>query len=292
LAGLSGLWRGGTFVELVILGGSGAWPKIGQACSGYLVSHHGYRLLIDPGYGVMGELLRYCDPGDLDAVLISHGHPDHCADLNPLLRARVLGRVDHDRLPVVAPRGALDAVLALDPIGAVAAGAEPLYPASGDKINFGPFSVEVGELPHHVTTFGFRITSEDGAVLAYTADSGESSDRVDLALHAGLLLAEVSYPEVVPAEDRSHLSDAAQIARLARDAEVDRCVLTHLMPFADPFRALALVRTAGFEAVELAWPGLTRTIDAPAAAAGLPRRAARKLIDLTDSLPRRASIGW
>ena len=29
-------------------------------------------------------------PDEVDAVFISHGHPDHCADLNPLLRARAL----------------------------------------------------------------------------------------------------------------------------------------------------------------------------------------------------------
>lgn len=182
-------------MELVVLGGSGAWPRAGQACSGYLVEHDGYRLLIDPGYGVMGELLRHCEPTAVDAVLISHGHPDHCADLNPLLRARVLGPVRCGPLPVLAPDGALDALLALDPIVSVAAGAELRSVSSGDKIIFGPLSVQAVELQHHVTTYGFRITADDGGVLVYTADSGDSTDRVDLARYAGLLIAEASYPD-------------------------------------------------------------------------------------------------
>ena len=69
-----------------VLGGCGAWPAAGQACSGYLVEHDGFRLLMDPGYAVAPLL----DPLTVDAVFVSHGHPDHCADLNPLLRARAL----------------------------------------------------------------------------------------------------------------------------------------------------------------------------------------------------------
>ena len=262
-------------MELTVLGGSGAWPRIGQGCSGYLVTEDHFRLLIDPGYGVTGELMRICDPADIDAVLISHGHPDHCADLNPILRARVLGSSRPPRLPVLAPPGAVDPVLALDPIAAVGRGAELVAAASGDVVRFGPFAVEVSELRHHITTYGMRITSDDGAVLAYTADSGDSPDRVELARSAGLLLAEVSYPEDIPAADARYLSDARQVARLAAEAAVGRCVITHLLPNVDPFRALALIRGAGFANVELARPGLTRTVDARPSTARLPRRGRR-----------------
>lgn len=277
-------------MELVVLGGSGAWPRAGQPCSGYLVEHGGFRLLIDPGYGVMGELLRYCDPTAVDAVVVSHGHPDHCADLNPLLRARVLGPTECGPLPVLAPDGALDALLALDPIESVAAGADVRPVGGGDKIILGPLAIIVGELRHHVTTLGFRIVSDDGCVLVYTADSGESSDRVDLARNAGLLIAEASYPDGTPAADARYLSDAAQVARLALDADVDRCLLTHLMPFADPSTALVLARDAGFEEVEIARPGLRHTVEPRPDAIGLPRRAAQRVGGRTNAQPRRASL--
>ena len=73
------------------------------ACSGYLVDHDGFRVLIDPGYATLPRLLEYCDAAAVDAVLVSHGHPDHCADLNPLLRARALTGRPAPRLPVHAP---------------------------------------------------------------------------------------------------------------------------------------------------------------------------------------------
>ena len=77
-------------MRLTVIGGCGAWPAAGQACSGYLVEHDGFRLLIDPGYAIVPRLLERIDATDVDAVLVSHGHPDHCAGLHPLLRARVL----------------------------------------------------------------------------------------------------------------------------------------------------------------------------------------------------------
>src|ERR1700733_5782403 len=96
-------------MRLTVLGGCGAWPAAGQACSGYVVEHDGFRLLIDPGYATMPRLLH-----EVDAVYVSHGHPDHCADLNPLLRARALRDDPPAALPVYALPGAVDAVLALD----------------------------------------------------------------------------------------------------------------------------------------------------------------------------------
>jgi ribonuclease BN (tRNA processing enzyme) len=277
------------------LGGSGLWPRAGQACSGYLLSHDDVRLLIDPGYGVLAELLRHCAASEVDAVLISHGHLDHCADLVPLLRARAFELADgQPALPVVAPDGALTALFELgEASGAVdgwgASVPVELIPPSAAKIGFGPLTVSSAELRHHQTTYGFRITDPSGAVFVYTADSGPSPDRVDLARDAGVLLAETTYPDGVPDADARYLSDARQVASLALDADVDHCVITHLHPSADPIQALTIIRRSGLDSVEYARPGLTREVILRPAATGLPRRAAPKVITMTSSLPRRAA---
>src|ERR1022692_4697612 len=101
-------------MRLTVLGACGAWPEAGQACSGYLVEHDDFRLVVDLGYATMPRLLERVTADRVDAVFISHGHPDHCADLSPLLRARALRDDPPAPLPVYALPGAVDAVLALD----------------------------------------------------------------------------------------------------------------------------------------------------------------------------------
>ena len=78
-------------MRLTVLGGAGGFPPAGGACSGYLIEHDGFRLLVDPGYAIVPRLLEIVPAEAIDAVLVSHGHPDHVADLNPLLRARLMG---------------------------------------------------------------------------------------------------------------------------------------------------------------------------------------------------------
>ncbi|MBX6354764.1 MAG: MBL fold metallo-hydrolase, partial [Micromonosporaceae bacterium] len=200
-------------MKITVLGGSGAFPTAEQACSGYLVEHDGFRLLIDPGYATLPRLLTQVDADEVDAVLISHGHPDHCADLNPLLRARVLRDDDlPPPLPVYAPPGATDAVLALDRPGLLAAGYARHEFSPGDRLDIGPFQVQTRLLPHSVPNAGLRLTA-GGAVLAYTGDTGPSPDVAGLARGADILLAEASYPDEVRADSARYLSSARQAGR-------------------------------------------------------------------------------
>jgi len=224
-------------VKLTVLGGCGAWPAAGQACGGYLVACDGFTVLIDPGYATLPRLLELTAAEDIDAVLVTHGHPDHCADLNPLLRARSLGDARPAALPVYAPPGALDAVLRLD--GRMLAGSFVPYDLAPSRpLEIGPFRLDTWALPHHVPNAGLRL-SGGGKVIAYTGDTGPADALVDLARDADLLLAEATYPEVVPEEDAPYLSSALQAGRTAAAAGAARLLLTHLWPGTRPEPALA-----------------------------------------------------
>jgi len=225
-------------VRLTVLGSCGAWPEAGQACSGYLVEHDGFRLLLDLGYAVVPRLLALLGAGLLDAVFISHGHPDHCADLNPLLRARVMGDDPLPPLPVYAPPGALDAVLALDRPGMLDDGYILHEFTIGSGFDIGPFHARTRLLPHWRPNAGIRLTAAE-QVLAYTGDTGPSLDVVDLAREADLLLAEASFVDQVPEDVAGYLSSARQQGRQAAAAGAGRLVLTHLMPGTDPAAAQA-----------------------------------------------------
>jgi ribonuclease BN (tRNA processing enzyme) len=129
-------------MRLTVLGACGAWPETGQACSGYLVEDDGFRLVVDLGYATVPRLFSWTAADRVDAVFVSHGHPDHCADLNPLLRARVLRERQPAPLPVYAPLGALDAVLALDRPGMLSDGYVLHEFTPGDGFDIGPFRAE------------------------------------------------------------------------------------------------------------------------------------------------------
>ncbi|HEX2355120.1 MAG TPA: MBL fold metallo-hydrolase [Micromonosporaceae bacterium] len=64
-------------MRLTVLGGCGVWPEAGGACSGYLVEHDDFRLLLDLGYATVPRLLTRVAAERVDAVFVTHGHPDH-----------------------------------------------------------------------------------------------------------------------------------------------------------------------------------------------------------------------
>ena len=243
-------------MKLTILGGSGVWPGARQACGGYLLEDDDTTVLIDPGFGVLPQLLARRDVADIDAVLVSHGHLDHCADLTALLRARVLGGRSCPPVPVFAPRASLARLLAAEGLGSVRRGADVIVVGDGERVRLGPLVIDFALLPHHVPNLGMRIAAGD-ELLAYTGDSGECRERVTLAKDADLLLAEATYADEVPPGERGHLSSAGQIARLAREADVRGTILTHLWPGESAERALAAARRQGLTSARVAFAGLT-----------------------------------
>lgn len=244
-------------MRLTVLGGCGAWPTAEQACSGYLVEYEGFRLLIDPGYATLPRLLRHIRVDAVDAVLVSHGHPDHCADLNPLLRARGLSDVPPPALPVYAPHGALDAVLALDRPGMLATAYDLHEFRPGDPLTIGPFTADTWLLPHFVPNAGIRLATPH-AVLAYTGDTGPSPDIPRLAAGADLFLSEATYVDKVPDADAPYLLTARLAGEYARQAGAGRLLLTHLWPGTDAEAALRTAAGAFSGPIDIAAPGLTQ----------------------------------
>ena len=243
-------------VRLTVLGACGAWPEPGQACSGYLVEHEGFRLLIDAGYATVPRLLERVAASQLDAVFISHGHPDHCADLNPLLRARALGDDPAPPLPVYALPGALDAVLALDRPGMLAGAFTLCEITPGSRLGIGPFDALTCLLPHWVPNAGLRLAA-GGKVLAYTGDSGPDPAITSLARDADLLLAEATYTDSVPPDAQAFLSSAAQAGSCAAQAGAAHLVLTHLWPGTSRDAARTAAAAGYHGPISVAAPGLT-----------------------------------
>ena len=241
-------------MRLTVLGGSGGYPAASGACSGYLIEHDGFRLLVDPGYAIVPRLLEILPPRAIDTVLVSHGHPDHVADLNPLLRARLMRDDDAPRLPAYALPDALSPVLALDQINAIKGTCEVRVFQAGDAFQIGPFAIESRLLPHSIPNAGVRI-SAGGTSITYTGDAGPTDDLVELATGTDLLLAEATYVDAVPSGNAGVLNSALEAGQQADRAGASRLMLTHLMPGTDPAASRAAASRSFRDWIAVATPG-------------------------------------
>ncbi|GAB3992441.1 hypothetical protein GCM10029992_01390 [Glycomyces albus] len=88
-------------------------PGPGHPCSSYLVEAGGYRLLIDFGTGALGELQKHVDPHLLDAIVVTHLHPDHFFDTcGYAVMRRYSPGVQPEPIPLYGPTGVADRIVA------------------------------------------------------------------------------------------------------------------------------------------------------------------------------------
>ena len=227
-------------MRLTILGSSASYAGPGQACAGYLVEGGGVRVLFDCGNGVIANLARVCDPLTLDAVFLSHEHPDHLCDiyaLQSLLRYAPQGPAEPLRLHL--PPGVFDSIgCMLSERGrselAEAFVAHDFEP--GVTVMVGELAITPVPVEHTDTTFAL-IAEEGPARLCYTSDARATSAVMNAATGASLLLAEATLPEAY--EGRAPHLTASQAGAIARMAGVRTLVLTHLWPTNDRDNALA-----------------------------------------------------
>ncbi len=99
--------------DLTFLGtGGGRFTTIRQLrqTGGIYIRDRGLNAHIDPGPGALIHALRYgLDPTQTDAILVSHGHPDHFTDTSVLLEGITRGGLDR-KGTIVAPRSVLRGV--------------------------------------------------------------------------------------------------------------------------------------------------------------------------------------
>jgi ribonuclease BN (tRNA processing enzyme) len=230
-------------MRLTVLGSAASYAGQGQACAGYLIEGGGARVLFDCGNGVLAKLARVLDPLTVDAVFITHGHPDHFVDLyalQSLLRYAPEGPAPS--LPLWVPNGLFERMQAL----LSDRGRTELYEAfrcseltAGESVRIRDLTVTPCPVEHTPPTFAL-VAEADGVRLCYTADTAPTADVLAAARGADLLLAEATLPEAY-AGRAPHLT-AGQAGALARDADVSALVLTHVWPSND--RSAMVVQAA------------------------------------------------
>lgn len=249
-------------MKMTVVGCSGSFAGPESSASCYLLEgdHEGrtWRVLLDLGSGALGSLQRHVDPRTIDAVLFSHLHPDHYADISGLY---VMWRYHPEGplapIPVWGPKGvAKQSARAYGLRREPGMSAEFTFNEYDDQpIRLGPFSIKVERVAHPVIAYGMRVESE-GHVLVYSGDTGPCQELVDLAKGADLLVAESAFVEGCENPVNLHLT-GRQAGAAAAEAGVGRLVLTHIPPWHDPEVCLAEAREAFTGPSELAVPGAT-----------------------------------
>jgi len=233
-------------MRLTVIGCSGSVPGPDSVCSSYLLEQDGYRLLLDVGTGSAGPLLRFADPGTLDAVFVSHAHGDHADDLANVYYHKARFHDARPPIPVYSPANlSIWTEDVADHLRHV--------PEALATTQIGPFPVRLAPVRHVMETWGIRVDDR----FCYTADTDACTELDELAAGCDVILAEAAGFDDEP--QKFHLS-AGDAGRLAARSGARLLVITHLRPWHDHGALLAEAAAHAGCPVVAAVPGLRLTI--------------------------------
>lgn len=218
-------------MKMTVVGFWGGFPEAGEATSGYLFEHDGFRLLVDCGSGVLAQLQNYISPADLDAVLLSHYHHDHIADIGVLQYARLITSITKGELPQLPIYGHT-----FDATAFASLTHEPYTKGLAynpeEVLQIGPFSISFLKTVHPVICFAMRITA-GGKTVVYTADSSYIEGFVPFTEKADVFICECNMYANQDGSKAGHMN-SIEAGEIARDANVGELLLTHLPHTGNP----------------------------------------------------------
>ncbi|SDJ43699.1 MBL fold metallo-hydrolase [Salimicrobium halophilum] len=239
-------------MKITTIGYWGAYPAQNSATSSYLVEDQGYRLLVDCGSGALSRLQGYISLNSLDAVIISHYHHDHVADIGVLQHARLvqtkLGHVEGE-LPIY---GHEEDENGFERLSSSYTKAHPYDPES--SVSIGPFTISFLKTVHPVPCYGMKITNGDDTIV-YTADTAYQKEWIDFSKGADLLITDTNFYKGMDAAQAGHMT-SEEAASIAAGAEVEELWLSHLPHFGNHSRLKQEAADVFHGEVKLATEGL------------------------------------
>ena len=218
-------------VEIIFLGtGGGRFATITQKrrTAGIRIISEGLNLHLDPGPGALVySISEGLDPQKLNAIFVSHCHPDHYTDAEVLIEAMTRG--------ITKKRGVLAAAKS------VLSGSELCEPSISKyhqqmpqqkieampnmKFQVGGFNVSVTEARHtDPDSVGFRFETRDFGVFAYTSDTEYFEGIGKYYEDVRLLMLCIMRPAGKPWKGHMTTNDAIKIIEETRP---EYAVLTH-----------------------------------------------------------------
>ncbi|MHC4340755.1 MAG: MBL fold metallo-hydrolase [Planctomycetota bacterium] len=210
-------------MQLTILGSGTALPTARRSSSGYLLEWHGGALLLDPSAGTYAHALKAgLDPHLLGAVVLSHFHLDHTADLPAILWARRQMEDLESTLLIAGPVGTKEYIERL--LQAHGKWLDAPCEAAGYPFELAGLLVEAFTAEHSDGAVCLRLTA-DGKTLAFSGDTADCEGLREACRAADLALLECTSATRL----EGHLTPG-DCESVCRAAEPKRVLLTHLGP--------------------------------------------------------------
>lgn len=217
------------FVKCTIIGFWGGYPARGGATSSYLFEKDGFSLLVDVGSGALSTVQNYKHVMDIDAVVLSHYHHDHVADIGVLQYAWLVHSYLRSEKEILPIYGHTEDKEKFKTLTHECTEGIPYDPK--DELKVGPFSIRFFKTNHPVICYGMRITDGDD-VIVYTADTAYNKDWIDFAKGADLLITDCNFYEEQDGSAAGHMT-SKEGATIASRANVGDLLLSHLPQYGD-----------------------------------------------------------
>lgn len=233
-----------------MVGSSGTYPEPGNPASGYVVEQGETRVWCDSGPGTFMSLPM--DSDLIDAIVISHRHPDHCADLFAAYHAWTYRPEPRDPVPLLCPESVWQSVTAFLDKEMSCFDFQPVV--SGDEQTIGDLSIAFVATEHPVPTVGSRWEANNRS-LFFTADTGPDGGWRDLADCVDVMLSEASYQGAATDKPYPHHLTAGEAGLIAREVGAGALTLTHIPPYYDKSVSIAEAESTFDRPTRLAVPG-------------------------------------
>ncbi len=219
----------GDYMKLTVIGCWGGFPAAGGATAAYILEKNGFVLIIDMGSGALSNIQSFVPMDKIDAVLLSHYHHDHVADIGVLqygwlVDMYVTGR--KNVLPIYGHTLDQQSFAQL-----TSERTEGIRYKPNEILTIGPFEVQFMRTKHPVPCFAMRITDGDKTIV-YTADSAYTDAFIPFAKDANLLIADCNLYADQDGAAAGHMT-SEECGMIAQKAHVHELMLSHLPQFGD-----------------------------------------------------------
>jgi ribonuclease BN (tRNA processing enzyme) len=220
-------------MEITILGSGTGIPDKERGSPGIAVRSDDTLLLMDLGAGTLYRAARFgVDVNGVDAVLLSHLHPDHTGDLVSLLFAFLSPEWSRDRaLTIFGPEGLPEFFRNLEAAYGKWIEAKgyrrKIEVLQGGSASLKDVNLRTCPVRHGPGAVAYEITDASMRRVVYSGDTGYFDDLAVFAEDADLLILECSFPD--GEEQPGHLTPS-EAGRIAGRAKCRRLLLTHFFP--------------------------------------------------------------